>query len=98
MKRPHAPAALHQRNNRALVFWSPRAARIIWATFTVRRDARLFGFAVIGLIGFHNRAAATQRAYVASIAHGLADAMRHEPCCLVTDIQGAVQLVSRDAL
>src|SRR4029079_19012821 len=91
-------AAFHQRNN------GTRLAFIFPAAFRVWRDARpnevlMLGATVIGFVGFNDAAAAgaTKNGY-APVAHGLANAMAHEPRGLVADIERAVQLMGRDAL
>ena len=51
---------------------------------------------MVSLIGFHDFALTTERRQVA-IAHCFANAVGHEPRRFVSDVEGAVELVSGDA-
>ena len=83
-ERPHLAAALHQRQYSHLM----------------RRAAAHFGSLLSsnkGLIGFYDPAFAAKGYAEASGAHGLADAVRHEPSGFESHAKGTVKLVGADA-
>ena len=55
---------------------------------------RLCSLPEVGFVGLHDAAHGRKHA----IAHGFADAVRHEPGGLESDAEGAVKLVARNAL
>src|ERR1700675_4096572 len=92
-----AATAFNERHDRTLVGST--------AFLDERGAARCFGaglldIAVVGFIGFYDHTAAAKRASAerAFAAHGLADAMTHEPSRLVGNAKGAVHLMRRHAL
>ena len=95
MERADVAAALDKRDDGALVA-GPLAALDRAAAWRVLRRLRS-DVAEVGFVGFHDLAFAAQRAQAPS-AHRLADAVRHEPSGLVTDVQRAVELVGGNAL
>ena len=98
MERADAPAALHQGHDRALIGGAVVALLGDGRTPCGAR-ARLLDRAVVGLIGFHNFAFATERRKVQIAAtHRLADAVENEPSGVVLATKRAVELVGGKAL
>lgn len=85
MERAHGTAALHQRNNLFLVdvaaLGIPQLA-----------DLGLLGVAPVGFIGLYGATARAEQAFGFRL-HGFADAVAHEPGCLVGHAQHALQLL-----
>ena len=89
----NAAAALHQRQNDVLVRRVGEHGVLAPTALGVGR-----GTTVDGLVDLDHAASTTQGRHEPVGAHGLTDAMRHEPCRLDGDPKHAVQLVAADAL
>src|SRR5208282_4572688 len=98
MERADVAAALDESDDGALVSGAGLAALCEGtAASRLGADLGLIDGAVIGFVGFNDLAFATKRSKAAR-SHRFADTVAQEPCRLVIDAKGAVELMGAHAL